>query len=62
MYKVPLNFKIHSGDELLKLHFNKINTSGSLKVTNKSNDSQSFSGETLKDGIKNYIIEPNSFV
>lgn len=45
MYSIPLDIKINSSDSLMKIHFNKINTPCSIKLTQNGGDSISFSGE-----------------
>ena len=62
MFSIPLDFKIQSKNSLMKIHFNKINTPCSIKLVGQGGDQVSFSGEQLKDGIKNYILDADSSI
>ena len=62
MFKIPYEFKINSGNKLLKIHFSKINSECLIKLTLPNGGTMTFSQDSLKDGIKNYILDTDSSV
>ena len=42
MFKIPLEFNIRADNSLLKVHFKKITTSNSLKLTSGTGQSMTF--------------------
>lgn len=57
MCRVPLQIEIHANKEPLKVHFSKIKTANDIKVSSSDGQLKTFSGEKLKQGLKNTIVD-----
>jgi hypothetical protein len=60
MFKVPVQVDLRSDAALLKVHFNRVKSANSVKLTSSGGASMTFGAEQLKDGIKNYIMDADS--
>lgn len=65
MYQVPIEFELKARDLPIKVHFKKISTSFSIKLTPKSLMNQAamnYTADLMREGTKNFIIGANQSV
>ena len=62
MYNVPLSVEVRAEDSPQKLHFSKVQTPKTIKLTASEGGVHNLSSDKMKQGMKNFIIEAGKSV